>query len=772
MKKTLSIIVMLAMLLSTFTFLGALTTPVAAATTLGDINGDGVINAKDSLALKKYVASSGVTIVTGAADLNGDGAINSKDCTILKQYLAGAIDSFGGSSSSAPVKKITIAGNDISTYDIISMRPADGYRARECYSYGIRVFNNTLNWAVGFKLDVIGNSSELSTNARFSDEEYYSGSHNTSPTKPHHIYMIWEDGPLGDQGYSMKVENNGDLTIKGGYRTGIMNACYDLLDYIGYRCYQTGGQNDVGETIIPSEHVAIPAGLDKTFIPVFSYRDIATTAWNSSNGDPDQEVAMLCAVNHINATEDKAFASNAKYGFGIGNCWIHAHSFEYIFSNLGGAQPCLTNANNKIHAAAWWKGVLNERSGEWGQSLGYDLKDRVSISWNDNTNFCTCSNCMSAYRREESLSGTIVPFVNDVINDIRNSYNVRAYYIAYGPARIPPKYARPNDYCDISYCWNGCNNHVYSSRECTNGGNTKGWTNYKEQYYLDFWTKISDHIEGWYYSTTYGWNIGPCPNILNLREDFRYWADKGITMLYAEAEGDATLSFEPLRNNLMARLAWDPYMSEAEFQRRIDEFLEFFYGNGWRYIKQYLIMADEAGNRAGCFTNNYDWPGDMYNITYMYQNYDTFCNLFNQAKALANGDQANRIQALSIHMHFMCLCGACYVDGNGVIASNSTLSARYDEMWNYIDSYNFVASVYGQPTRGSNYNKNTSPFASFFDFEDWDGDGKLSGSWWEYYAPVTGRTLPRDFKWDPDVQYYYLSSPTTLDNNPLANWVP
>ena len=770
MKRTLSIIMVLAMLLSAFAIFGAVT-PVAATTYPGDINGDGVINAKDSLALKKYFAGGyNVTVVEANADLNNDGVINSKDWKILKEYLAGAINDLPASASTRPIKKLTIAGNDITTYDLVTNRPADGYNAKDCYAYGVRMFRNNLNWCVGYSPNICSESNGLSPSGRFDEGAPQ------APSKPHHIYLLWEDSNLGDQGYSMKVDENDNVIIRGGYRTGILNAMFDFMDMIGFRCYQL--DNDITDMWIPADHINIPAGFDKTFIPVFDYRDIATATWNSSDGSDESDEAYLCTANHINATEDKAFNSSAKLGYGKGNCWIHAHSFSYIFGY--NEQPCLTNPTNKVHAAAWWKGTLGERTGEWHHRIGYEIT-RVSISWNDATSFCQCSNCMSAYRREQSLAGTIVPFVNDVINDIRNSYDVRAYYIAYGPARIPPKYARPNDYCDISYCWNGCNNHLYNSNDCSDVGNTKGWTNWKERYYFEFWNQISDHIEGWYYSTTYSWNIGPCPNILNLREDFRYWADSGVTMLYAEAEGDATMSFEPLRNNLMARLAWNPYMSEAEFQQRIDEFLEFYYGNGWRYIKQYLIMADEAGNRAGCFTNNYDWPGDMYDISYMYQNYNTFCNLFSQAKALADYGQRQNIEKLSIHMHFLSLCGACYVDGNGAIAANSTLSSRYDEMWNYIDQYNFIASIYGNPDRNNNhvpdvngaaYNKNVSPFYSFFDFIDEDGDGKVAGSWAEYYAPSTGRTLPREFKWDPDVAYYFLPSACTKTNNPLATWTP
>lgn len=35
---------------------------------------------------------------------------------------------------------------------------------------------------------------------------------------------------------------------------------------------------------------------------------------------------------------------------------------------------------------------------------------------------------------------------------------------------------------------------------------------------------------------------------------------------------------------------------------------------------------------------------------------------------------------------------------------------------------------------------------------------------------VSPRLLPRDNKNDPEVVYYYLDTPSTNTNNPLANW--
>ena len=69
--------------------------PTPGGTTLwGDANGDGKIDSKDIILLKKYIANldpttgeSSVSVEAGA-DANGDGKIDSKDIILLKKYIA------------------------------------------------------------------------------------------------------------------------------------------------------------------------------------------------------------------------------------------------------------------------------------------------------------------------------------------------------------------------------------------------------------------------------------------------------------------------------------------------------------------------------------------------------------------------------------------------------------------------------------------------------------------------------------------------------------
>ncbi len=55
---------------------------------LGDVNGDGIVNAKDLVRLMKRVAGDETIEIIGTADINGDGVINSKDLVRLMKIIA------------------------------------------------------------------------------------------------------------------------------------------------------------------------------------------------------------------------------------------------------------------------------------------------------------------------------------------------------------------------------------------------------------------------------------------------------------------------------------------------------------------------------------------------------------------------------------------------------------------------------------------------------------------------------------------------------------
>ena len=64
----------------------------APALVCGDANGDGAVNMKDVLFVRKYLADLDVDIDLAAADTNNDGEVNMKDVLNLRKLLANLID--------------------------------------------------------------------------------------------------------------------------------------------------------------------------------------------------------------------------------------------------------------------------------------------------------------------------------------------------------------------------------------------------------------------------------------------------------------------------------------------------------------------------------------------------------------------------------------------------------------------------------------------------------------------------------------------------------
>ena len=59
----------------------------------GDVNGDGAVNLKDVVLIRRYIAKGwDVTVEESVADINGDGIVNLKDVVALRRQIAGGWD--------------------------------------------------------------------------------------------------------------------------------------------------------------------------------------------------------------------------------------------------------------------------------------------------------------------------------------------------------------------------------------------------------------------------------------------------------------------------------------------------------------------------------------------------------------------------------------------------------------------------------------------------------------------------------------------------------
>ena len=61
----------------------------------GDANGDSVVNMKDVLLIRKFIANLITDIDMESADANGDSVVNMKDVLMIRKYIAGLIEALG-----------------------------------------------------------------------------------------------------------------------------------------------------------------------------------------------------------------------------------------------------------------------------------------------------------------------------------------------------------------------------------------------------------------------------------------------------------------------------------------------------------------------------------------------------------------------------------------------------------------------------------------------------------------------------------------------------
>ena len=99
--------------------------------------------------------------------------------------------------------------------------------------------------------------------------------------------------------------------------------------------------------------------------------------------------------------------------------------------------------------------------------------------------------------------------------------------------------------------------------------------------------------------------------------------------------------FGELRTYLLAKLMWDPYMSEEEYYNHMNEFLKAYYGNGWIYIRLYIDKTTELA-KDGCI-NIYEEPLQSITEAEWLANERDFENWWSKAEAIA-GDRVDYVK--------------------------------------------------------------------------------------------------------------------------------
>ncbi len=635
--KILSVMICALMLLSSFS-MGAFAAELRLedAYTVGDVDASRELNGKDSALLKTFVSGKNAGEISfEGADLNADGTLDAKDSYILKTLLSGAAtpEELGEGGG---VYKLLIAGNDISDYCIVV--PAEATRDDNAH-YAAELWQKYVEIATGVELEICYGEENRSA--------------------PHAVvyHMVELESELGEalgyDGYKYDI-TNGDVNIYGTLR-GNMYCTYELLERVGFVYYC-----EDYTFLYERRRVEFYDGESVTYVPRLTYRMVTGTGGNDGYFYPQK----------LNGSQTYSNEDNTRFGPLTGPRFINAHSFGYYWRMATGTytdddhlyecwlsgeqkeesdyaqnppwQPCATNNKDyeKLMLGLDRTITMIEKR---GQKFTKNLA-AMSFSIADNQKgYCACRNCTKK-AKTEGYSGLYIDLTNRAARDIREIYpeypTLKLMSIIYDHSI--PQTVRPEENVIIFFCGQGCNNHPINSGLCEGNGplvhklhnsavveSLSAWTEFCHEAGAEIWF--------WYYPVSFLFYVAPCPNVLKLYDDFDFIINQcGVDGFYFEC-GGREVGFEPLKRHLATEFIYKPHMTYEEFTDIIKEYLYIYYGDGYEYVYEYLLMQHEAGMKDECYLNNFSYPREMYNAEYVAENYPEMRELL--LKALEAADE-------------------------------------------------------------------------------------------------------------------------------------
>lgn len=406
-----------------------------------------------------------------------------------------------------PVDRLTILGQDISAFKIISTEEDRGAAS---------TLRDYIAKATGVTPECIREHSGESY-----PYEIVVGVCNTRSPQS----VTDRRAKLGDEGYMIYAEEN-RLYISGATMRGTYYAVISFLeDYIGCRFF-----TEDCEVVLPAASLEIPAGTDEIFVPKLFYR---------------AEYADFCNNNRY-ASKHKlnAYLSGNLDGYGGGVSYA-AGAFVHTFRQLAemknykvGDQPCLTDP-------AVYETVLRNVRAWLDSNRNATI---ISVSPNDSYTDqagCQCANCKALDDQYGSPMGSLLTFVNRIARDIREDYpQVYVETLAYHYTQTPPVGLVAEDNVLIRLCPSACC-LVHGIAGCEQGDTFRAD--------LTAWSKICKNLSIWHYSVNFGNYLLPLPNLFSIYDDVQLYLQNGVVSIFDEAAYNSrTGEFEELRSYLFS----------------------------------------------------------------------------------------------------------------------------------------------------------------------------------------------------------------------------
>ena len=431
------------------------------------------------------------------------------------------------------------------------------------------------------------------------------------------------DPTMPDDSYRIVVQRkNGDgTTIVGGNGRGVIYGAYRFLEEFGGVRFFTPDLE-----VVPEGKLNIVTGVLE-YDAVFELRHTnwisgQSADWNLKNG-------MNC--DQLQNNENK-LTPEMGGGWSYG-AWIH--TLGWMTGHGANGQPCLSDPQNLENAIAAVRNILASNPNV----------NIISVSQNDNNEYCKCEACAAIDEIEGSPSGNIIRFVNAIAADIAEDYpDVVIDTLAYMYSQPAPKITKPLPNVCVRFApLLSCFVHAYDDPDCPR--------NLQLAKDIEDWSRICDRIYVWDYTTNFTYFIPTFENLITIRQNMQFFAEHNVKGMFAQGNDQSPSGeFGELRAYLLAKLMMNPYMTEREYYTHMDEFLEAYYGDGWRYVRAYIDMTSGKADVQcrGC----YGAPLEALDRNYYLAMEDTMDSWWDKAEEMA-GDRLSYVKRSRLQWRYL-----------------------------------------------------------------------------------------------------------------------
>lgn len=292
-------------------------------------------------------------------------------------------------------------------------------------------------------------------------------------------------------------------------------------------------------------------------------------------------------------------------------------------------QLCLTNDN--VYE------IVNNRVEElFNENPDYNV---ISVSQDDNTSYCQCDKCEILHDKFGGPSASMVSFVNRISENFKNkTISTLAYQYTRQPSTVIP-----NQNVLITLCSIECDRRIPIDEGC-------------KDFYDDLkgWSKLTDNIRIWDYTTQFTNFLAPFPNWNTIQPNINLFYENNAKWIFQQHSRNPSELFE-LRSYVMAKLLWDPNLS---FETLVKDFCEKYYGNASEYIIRYVNdISNEIRKETDFFLFLYGDPSQGFDSFLRPEKLVFYNSLFDSAldKVKTSKILSNRVKKARLSIDYASL---------------------------------------------------------------------------------------------------------------------